>query len=214
GPARRGQCKRDLERRAASWRATEGDDRPMVLNDLVREGQAESGAPALRREERIEDLVGVRCGDAEAGVFDLQRDATPPVRQTRRRVSASLVTPSRAECQPPSGRHRLECVADQIYKSLIQLLEVALDRRKIPSELADDRDLTGLDLIAVQLHHPLEEQREAYGFEAELSRTRQLEQFVHDPIDPFELAGDDLLESVPESRILELPLDQSGKGPH
>src|SRR6185369_11584455 len=66
--------KLDGERRALTQRALDGQRPPVLADDAVRDAEAEAGAVALRRDERIEHLGDDVGGNAGAGVLHLDAD--------------------------------------------------------------------------------------------------------------------------------------------
>src|SRR5688572_16003462 len=97
----RGDGQEHGEDRAHPRRAPEGDVPAVVLDDLVRESQAQPGALRLGREERIEHFLGLRRRDAAPGVFDL--DANTPCAPAPSEGLGGPV-PAGAHGEPPARR--------------------------------------------------------------------------------------------------------------
>src|ERR1700694_1297452 len=85
--------KKKSKGRAHASRTSTGDAAPMVLDDLMDEGQPQPCSAFLRCEEGVEDLIGLRRRDACSGISDLHHHAalgSPP----RGREPIRVVAPS------------------------------------------------------------------------------------------------------------------------
>src|SRR5262245_38656881 len=106
------QRKKETEGRPHAGRATEGDGAPMVLDDLVGQGEPEPGTSLLGREEGVEDPVRGRKRDAVSGIFDLDLDA-PPRSAPCELGPVLVVAPAGPQRQTAAGAHRLQRVRDE-----------------------------------------------------------------------------------------------------
>src|SRR5690606_10310223 len=112
------QRQADDEARADAGSGCDADDAAVLLDDLVRDREAEPGALAdrLGREERIEDAFEVGFGDALAVVLD-DDDRAPAENLRADRDAPAIVL------------DRLRGVADQVQQHLVDLRRRAFDRR-------------------------------------------------------------------------------------
>src|SRR4029077_12788592 len=207
----RDQRQDDLERRPAAENALEADHPTVVLDDLVREGKAEARSAVARGVEGIEDAVGIRRLDSDAGVLDLDLHPVrgPPTGGAHRIARAGPAGPYR---QPAAARHRVERIGDQVDEDTVERVLVRLDRRHVPRVLAHDLDVLLVELLDVELERALEKLREPHEGEAHPRRPRQLEEPLDDPVDPLQLARDDVSEALAKVRVVDLPVQMPAEG--
>src|SRR4029453_18077390 len=118
----------DAEAGAAAWRAPNVDVAPVEIDDLLDDGQPETGARGLGGEERQEDLLSVFRSDPAARVGDLDDHALAVGAQGHDHLSALR-----------AGPESLQRVLEHVGEDLAELLAVA------------ERDGLALD---VALNHP------------------------------------------------------------
>src|SRR5437870_255699 len=144
----------DDERRAAFW-TVDGPQRALVLlDDRVRDPEAESRAFAgsLRRGEGVEDSRKHVGMDAGPGVEHLEANVRPAgLGQPHDDLALALVT-----------GHRLMRVLDEVEQHLLDLAFVGQHRTDVP-EVGDDLDAVAAQLVALELEHPLDLILEATG---------------------------------------------------
>src|SRR5205823_12096451 len=137
---------RDLRRRRGhqggallgSARQPQGEDRPladdragrelpgMLLRDLLREREAETGAALLGGEEGVEDACEPLGRDPRPAVADLDEDVA--------------FREARPDQDGAASRHRLARVADQVQEQLADLSDVGEHLGKVLGEALLERD--------------------------------------------------------------------------
>src|SRR5262245_24611560 len=201
----------DAEDRPRAGRAAEVDRAAVVFHDLVGEGQAEPGARLLGREERVEDTIRLGHRDAGPRIFDLDADAASECTAARR-VHAVAIGPGHTEGQPAAGPHGLQRIGDHVDDGAVQSLLVGMDRRHVARVLASDDDATRLDLVEVELDHPVHEHRQADQGEAQPGRPGQLEEPLDDLVDTLQLARHYAHEPLAIVLVVEPPAEVAAEG--
>src|SRR5262245_4742524 len=201
----------DAEHRPGAGRAAKVDRAAVVFHDLVGEGQAESGARLLGREERVEDTIRLGHRDAGPRIFDLDADAASECTAARR-VHAVAIGPGHTEGQPAAGPHGLQRIGDHVDDGTVQSLLVGMDRRYVARVLASDDDATRLDLVPVELGHPVHEHGQADQGEAQPGRPGQLEEPLDDLVDALQLARHHAHEPLAIVLVVEPPAEVAAEG--
>ena len=121
----------------------QSDPAAVLLDDRVRDGQAQAGALAdfLRREKRVEDLRLQFLRDPRTVVVDLEDDG----------VAVDVVPAADDESAAAVGReHRLLGVDDQVEQHLLHLVRVGKHLRQSCSQRFDDGDVGDALLVRSQ----------------------------------------------------------------
>src|SRR5579864_1387390 len=149
----------------------------MLLDDLLHGRQAQSGAEALGRKERLEDLGQDLFRNARPGIFDDELELPVFCLCADRDLTLALGT---------ALRHRLRGVLDQVNDDATHPLRIEADLAA-RVELATKRDTVGQFLLVERVTEPLVGIDIAAG---ELLETREIEQIRDDAIAALNVAHD------------------------
>ena len=130
----------DAERRAHPRRRRHLDRAAALLDDAVHRREAQARAAGLCREERIEQLLALRLGHADARVRQAELDVLLVVDHDVRRLDRDRA----------AARHRVARVHREVDDHLLELRRVGTNRRELRLEHRQE-----LDVLADQAaeHH-------------------------------------------------------------
>ena len=164
----------------------------MLLDDAVRQRQAEPEPPRLRGDEGVEDPVEQLGGDALALVRDLDLDQRPgPRADVDPPAEHGVEGQPRREREPPAAGHGLDPVLDEVLEHLDEPVRVGPERREARIVAADELDLVGAGRGLREEAHALQELVEVDAPEGEPQRAPEIEQRFHDAVDAVDLGEHD-----------------------
>src|SRR5207248_6391018 len=129
------------EGRSASDRALNVDLSAVPRDNLMRNGQSESGAGRLRGEERLEDLMQHLLGNPFAGIGDRDVDERFGMRDDREGERRSGARTPGANGERAALRHGVAGVRNEIHEDLRELRRVGEDLQALGWKVADDSDV-------------------------------------------------------------------------
>ena len=116
----------------------------MLVDDAIRQGQAEPEAPGLRGHERIEHAIEELGGNALPLVRHLDLDQGPrPGADVDAPAEHGIERQARREREPPAPGHGLDPVLDQVLEHLDEPVRVGPERRETGVVAAHELDLVG-----------------------------------------------------------------------
>jgi len=166
----------------------------VVLDDPVRDGEAQSRARVLRGEEGCEDLLEVFLRNPRARVGDLDLhllEGTGLAHGTHLHAHAAAL-----------GRG-LDGVLEQVQQHLLDLLGVQDDLRQPLRGVPVQRDLLLRRLVAHQEAHLFDDGPQILVAKLRFGRARELEQLAEQARDALDLGGGDLEEGGPELGVVQ-----------
>src|SRR5580704_8812893 len=186
---RLGGGQKHRERRALAERGAHLDRAAVLVDDAMRDREAQARALGLRRVERDEQLLQAVARDADAGV-------------AKANLAELAVAESRAP--PACGQdleraavgHRLQCVLGEVEKNLQQRLGIAGDHRQLLVGAYAELDV--LDRLLIEQLHGLADDLVEIDLVAVVGArplgARVVEEPRHDVVQPVRLFDDDVEE--------------------
>ena len=174
--------------------ALDGDGAVVLLDDPMSNGEAEAEPLRLRGDEGVEDALQ-----------KLRRDPLPFIPDLDFHQGAVRGLEGRGQGETGHNRkgaasgHCLDPVLDEVQKDLGQPILVARDRREARIIVADNLDRLRAAGGFVEEEDPVQELGEVHQDEVERDGTGQVQELLHDPVDPINLAEHDLDVVLPRT---------------
>src|SRR5947207_9506124 len=114
-----------MERRSDADFALHEQLAAVPLHHLMRDGESESGAVALRREERLENVSQYFGRHSRSGVADPEMRELLRVAHDAERKDFRFQFAAHADLEHAAARHRVTGIDDELREDPMQLIRVA-----------------------------------------------------------------------------------------
>ncbi|MEI8189634.1 MAG: hypothetical protein WCI75_07950 [candidate division NC10 bacterium] len=179
------------------------DGAAVVHYDPVGDGHAQPQPLLLGGVERVEDAGQALGRDALARVGDGQPDSRLGLRLGgagfRKHHGRDV---ARLHTERPPAEHRLNGVGDEVAEATVEALAIHHAERQVRGQPADDADAVTFRLSLEELEDLPQNVVENHRLHVDAGGARQLHHVFKDRLHPFELAGDDPVEFLPDAGVI------------